>query len=144
MTNVPDSRAGRPAVSHLCSIQPAYRRPAFVRPIVPGDSAHLAYAIRTADPDTLYSRFLGAPPNITPALLAYLCTVDYQKRFDRAIRTFSALYLAENQPLTALLDLAGSSRRETIRQGFAEAAVALNRDDVAAAVRPLADPGRDG
>lgn len=165
----------------------------FVRPIVPSDSADLALAFRTADPDTLYRRFLGSPPRVTPALLAHLCTVDYRERFalvagdprtgegiaiiryersgdgvaeiavavdpawrraglatalveilaeaalDRGIRTFSALYLAENRPVTALLDLVGGGRRETIRQGFAEAAVALDRAEVAAAVRQLDD-----
>ena len=52
-----------------------------IRPIVPGDGAQLSHAIRTADPDTVYRRFLGAPPRITAALLAHLCTVDYRKRF---------------------------------------------------------------
>ena len=166
-------------------------RRVFVRPIVPGDGELLGRAIRGADPDTLYHRFLGSPPNITPALLTHLCTVDYHDRFalvaadrrtgdgvaitryergpgdgaevaiavdrawrraglatalvemlaeaalDRGIRTFSALYLAENRPVTALLDLTGQERRQTIRQGFAEAAVALDRADVTAAVRRL-------
>jgi len=172
-------------------------RRALIRPIVPEDSDHLAYAIRAADPDTLYRRFLGSPPNITSALLAHLCTVDYRKRFalvavdsrtgdgiaiaryeqsadgvaeiaiavdpawrrvglatamvemlaeaalDRGIRTFSALYLAENRPVTSLLDLVGGGKRQTIRQGFAEAAVALDRADVAAAVQQLGDRGQE-
>lgn len=169
-------------------------RCALIRPIVPADTDRLARAIRTADPDTLYRRFLGSPPHITPALLTHLCTVDYRHRFalvaadpdtgegvaiaryehsgdgvaeiavavdpgwrrvglatalvemlaeaalDRGIRTFSAYYLAENRPVTALLDLLGGDRDQTIRQGFAEAAVALNRDDVTAAVQQL-EPG---
>ncbi|MEV4709420.1 GNAT family N-acetyltransferase [Actinoplanes sp. NPDC049316] len=199
----------KPLDQHPTGVPPGYPREyerdlrlsdgrwAFVRPIVPEDSAHLAQAIRTADPETLYRRFLGSPPRITPALLTHLCTVDYQKRFalvagdprtgdgiaitryehstdgvaeiavavdpawrrvglatalvemlaeaalDRGIRIFSALYLAENRPVTALLELVGSGRRETIRQGFAEAAVALDRDDVAAAVHQLGDLRRD-
>ncbi|MEV4708515.1 GNAT family N-acetyltransferase [Actinoplanes sp. NPDC049316] len=199
----------KPLVQHPARVPPDYPREyerdlqlsdgrrAFIRPIVPEDSAHLAQAIRTADPDTLYRRFLGSPPRITPALLARLCTVDYQKRFalvagdprtgdgiaitryeqsadgvaeiavavdpawrraglatalvellaeaalDRGIQTFSALYLAENRPVTALLELVGSASRETIRQGFAEAAVALDRDDVAAAVQQLGDLGQN-
>ncbi|GID29832.1 GNAT family N-acetyltransferase [Paractinoplanes brasiliensis] len=199
----------KPLAQHPDGVPPGYPREyerdlrlsdgrrAFIRPIVPEDSAHLAQAIRTADPETLYRRFLGSPPRITPTLLAHLCTVDYQKRFaliaadpctadgiaiaryehsaagaaeiavavdpawrraglatalvemlaeaalDRGIRTFSALYLAENRPVTALLDLVGSGRKETIRQGFAEAAVALDSDDVAAAVHQLGDLGDD-
>ncbi|GAA3341237.1 hypothetical protein GCM10020358_31830 [Amorphoplanes nipponensis] len=136
-------------------------RTALVRPIVPEDREQLARAIRTADPDTVYRRFLGAPPHITPALLTHLCTVDYRKRFalvasdprtgtgtaiaryeataddtaevavavdpawrrvglasalvemlaqaalDRGVHTFSAYYLAENRPVSALLTFAG-------------------------------------
>ena len=40
----------------------------------------LAEATRTADAGTLYRRFLGSPPHLTPILLARLCTVDYQRR----------------------------------------------------------------
>jgi hypothetical protein len=53
----------------------------FLRPIVPGDAAALAEAITSADTDTLYRRFLGAAPRVTPALLARLTTVDYTRRF---------------------------------------------------------------
>ncbi|HET9138137.1 GNAT family N-acetyltransferase [Actinophytocola sp.] len=52
-----------------------------VRPILPSDAAELAEAIRTADPDTLHRRFLGAPPRLTPTLLARLTTMDYVRRF---------------------------------------------------------------
>jgi RimJ/RimL family protein N-acetyltransferase len=56
-------------------------RQVFIRPIVPGDAAELARAIRTADADTLRRRFLGGPPPVTPALLARLTQVDYRRRF---------------------------------------------------------------
>lgn len=52
-----------------------------IRPIVPSDAAELAEAIRTADPETLHSRFLGAAPPLTDALLRKLTCVDYAKRF---------------------------------------------------------------
>lgn len=52
-----------------------------VRPIVPPDADELAAAIRGADPDTLRSRFLGATPVITPALLDSLTRLDYSSRF---------------------------------------------------------------
>ncbi|MGA5299564.1 GNAT family N-acetyltransferase [Nucisporomicrobium flavum] len=169
-----------------------------LRPIRPDDAAQLAEAIRTADPDTLRRRFVGGPPHVTPALLAHLCTVDYQDRFalvateprtgrgvaiaryeavpggaadvavvvdpgwrgaglatvlmellaeaalDRGIHTFSAYYLAENRPVAALLDHIGGSGRRTIREGFAEAAVALDRNRVQAAVDRLDVPGGPG
>lgn len=55
-------------------------RTAFLRPIVPGDAAALAEAIRDADAETLRRRFLGAPPPLTGELLRHLTTVDYARR----------------------------------------------------------------
>lgn len=52
-----------------------------VRPILPSDAPELADAIRTADPETLHARFLGAPPPITPATLDRLTRVDYVHHF---------------------------------------------------------------
>ena len=177
-------------------------RAVLIRPIVAEDGEQLAHAIRTADPDTVRRRFLGAAPHITPALLAHLCTVDYRKRFalvatdpltgagraiaryetttegtaevavavdpawrrvglataliemlaeaalDRGIHTFSAYYLAENRPVSALLTFAGSDGKQTIKAGFAEAAVALDRTRVKAAIQHLSQssapvPGAD-
>jgi RimJ/RimL family protein N-acetyltransferase len=172
-------------------------RTVFVRPIIPADRGPLAYAIRTADPDTVHRRFLGAPPRITPQLLTHLCTVDYRHRFalvaidpatgegiavaryetttegtaeaavavtpawrrvglatalvellaeaalDRGIQAFSAFYLADNRPVTALLDLVGSRDRTSVREGFAESAVALDRATVTAAVESLSPNAPD-
>jgi hypothetical protein len=56
-------------------------RRVFIRPILPSDAAGLARAIKTADADTLRRRFLGGPPPVTPALLAHLTRLDYQRRF---------------------------------------------------------------
>ncbi|WIN00571.1 GNAT family N-acetyltransferase [Actinoplanes oblitus] len=170
-------------------------RVALIRPIVPADRLPLACAILSADADTLYRRFLGSPPPLTPALLTYLCTVDYQKRFalvagdprteegiavaryeatggasaeiavavdprwrriglatalveilaeaalDRGIHTFTASYLAENRPVAALLALLGSDRIEKIREGLAEAVVALDPASVSMAVKRLEADG---
>lgn len=55
-------------------------RNVWVRPILPSDAPELAEAIRTADPDTLRRRFLGSPPRLTPKLLRWLTTVDYEHR----------------------------------------------------------------
>jgi len=52
-----------------------------IRPILPSDAPELAEAIRTADPDTLRSRFLGGPPPLTDAVLGGLTRVDYVSRF---------------------------------------------------------------
>ena len=56
-------------------------RRALIRPILPSDAPELGEAIKTADPDTLHRRFLGAPPRVTPALLAHLTVVNYVRRF---------------------------------------------------------------
>jgi RimJ/RimL family protein N-acetyltransferase len=56
-------------------------RRVLIRPILPSDAPELADAIKTADPDTLYRRFLGGPPRVTPALLAHLTVIDYVQRF---------------------------------------------------------------
>jgi RimJ/RimL family protein N-acetyltransferase len=55
-------------------------RTALVRPILPTDAPELAEAFRRADPDTLYRRFLSAPPAVTERLLRRLTTVDYVRR----------------------------------------------------------------
>lgn len=52
-----------------------------IRPILPADATELAEAIRTADPVTLRSRFLGGPPRITPAVLDGLTRLNYVSRF---------------------------------------------------------------
>jgi RimJ/RimL family protein N-acetyltransferase len=46
---------------------------------------------------------------------------------DRGIHAFSAFYLAENRPVTALIAEAGGTA--LIKQGIAEALIALNTDD---------------
>lgn len=56
-------------------------------PIVPSDAPELAEAIRTADPETLRSRFLGGPPPLTDAVLGSLTSVDYVSRFALVARS---------------------------------------------------------
>lgn len=58
---------------------------------------------------------------------------------DRGIHEFSASYLAENQPVAALVALTGG-RKQLICQGIAEVAVALDRERIDAAVRALEPP----
>lgn len=60
---------------------------------------------------------------------------------DRGIHTFSAYYLAENRPVAALLDHVGNAGRQIIKEGFAEAAVALDRTRVEAAIHDLDQRG---
>lgn len=154
-------------------------REVWIRPITPADAPELAAAIDDADPDTLYRRFLGAPPHVTDELMTYLTTLDYRDRFalvagdpttdsgvgiaryellsegvaevavvvrpawrrvglataliemlaeaavTRGVHTFSASYLAENRPVSALVAHAGGTNKELIKEGITEIAVAL-------------------
>ncbi|OXM45423.1 GNAT family N-acetyltransferase [Amycolatopsis alba] len=47
----------------------------------PDDAAALGKAITEADRETLYRRFCGAPPRVTPRLLAYLTELDFERRY---------------------------------------------------------------
>lgn len=69
-----------------------------------------------------------------------------QAALERGIHAFSALYLAANQPVTALLEHADGSGRQRISEGIAEVVVALDglaealhRGDIGARV-PASDP----
>jgi GNAT superfamily N-acetyltransferase len=89
-------------------------RRVFVRPILPGDSAAIARAIRYADPETLYRRFLAERPHITPALLDRLTIVDYVHR----------LALVAADPLTSTG--VAVARYSEVEPGVAEVAVVVD------------------
>jgi RimJ/RimL family protein N-acetyltransferase len=57
-----------------------------------------------------------------------------QAALAHGIHTFSASYMAENRPVAALLDAAHAGRAE-IRRGIGEAAVGLDGEQVAIALR---------
>ena len=61
---------------------------------------------------------------------------------DRGIHTFCATFLAENQPVTALVRLVGPDVKRSIQEGIAEFSIALNREQVERAIREL--PHDDG
>ncbi len=165
-------------------------RRVLIRPILPGDAPELADAIQTADADTLHSRFLGAAPRVTQALLAHLTVVDYVHRLalvaidpatgqgvaiaryepagegvaelavavtpgwrrvglatelilllaqaaaDRGMHTFSAVYLAENRPIAALVEDAGGLGKQVIQHGIAEFSLALDGSAPDAGAQP--------
>ncbi|WIX98240.1 GNAT family N-acetyltransferase [Amycolatopsis mongoliensis] len=45
------------------------------------DAPELGAAIEHADPETLYRRFCGPPPRVTPKLLRRLTELDYERRY---------------------------------------------------------------
>ena len=51
-------------------------RSVLIRPIQPSDAPMLAEAIESADADTIYRRFFGGRPRVTPELLDHLTTVN--------------------------------------------------------------------
>ena len=88
-------------------------RRVLIRPVLPSDAAELGEAIRTADPETLRRRFLGGPPEVTPALLAHLTVVDYVRRF-----ALVAIDAASGRGVAI-------ARYEPAGEGIAEIAVAV-------------------
>ncbi len=60
-----------------------------------------------------------------------------QAALDRGIHTFCATFLAENEPVTALVRLVGPDVTRSIREGIAEFSVALNREKVERALHAL-------
>lgn len=88
-------------------------RRVFIRPILPGDAAELAEAIKTADAETLRRRFLGGPPEVTPALMEHLTVVDYVRRF-----ALVALDVASGQGVAV-------ARYEPSGEGIAEIALVV-------------------
>ncbi|NKQ51832.1 GNAT family N-acetyltransferase [Amycolatopsis sp. K13G38] len=91
-------------------------REVFVAPLTPEDAGELGDALRHADPDTLYRRFCGAPPKVTPALLRYLTELDYVHRF--------ALVATDHNGL----GVAVARYEDTGRPGVAEVAVVVAPD----------------
>lgn len=89
-------------------------RRARVRPVLPSDAPRLEDAFKHADPETLYRRFLGTPPQPRPALFRFLCTVDYRTRFA----------LIAEDPATG--DGIAIARYEPVRSGVADVAVAVD------------------
>jgi RimJ/RimL family protein N-acetyltransferase len=59
---------------------------------------------------------------------------------DRGIHEFCASYLAQNRPVAALVELTGGAGRKMIHEGIAEVIVALDREQVEAAVQALEPP----
>jgi GNAT superfamily N-acetyltransferase len=73
-------------------------------------------------------------------LATALIEILAQAAVDRGIETFTATYLAENRPVTALVNVAGDPGTRLIRQGIADIAVHLDPERIAAARRPARDP----
>ena len=88
-------------------------RVVLIRPVLPGDAPELADAIKTADADTLRSRFLGGAPRVTPTLLAHLTVVDYVRRF-----AFVAIDAATGRGVAI-------ARYESAGEGVADVAVVV-------------------
>ena len=61
-------------------------RHVWLTPVTPADRDELAEALRSADVDTLFRRFCGAAPQVTPALLTHLTDLDQVRRCAIAAR----------------------------------------------------------
>lgn len=70
-----------PPVEFSRELRLADGRVVAVQPLTPADAPELGEAISQADPETLYRRFCGPPPRVTPRLLRRLTELDYERRF---------------------------------------------------------------
>ncbi|GGN84789.1 hypothetical protein GCM10010112_64450 [Actinoplanes lobatus] len=132
----PPPRITPQLLTHLCTVD--YRQRFALVAVDPVSGAGIAVARYEATADGGAEVAVAVTPSWRRAGLATaLVEVLAEAALDRGIRTFSAFYLAENRPVTALLDLAGDRRRGSVHEGFAEAAVALDRAAVTAAVQRL-------
>jgi RimJ/RimL family protein N-acetyltransferase len=75
-------------------------------------------------------------------LATAMVTLLARAAVDRGIDTFTAMYLAENRPVTALVNLAGGAGQRLIREGIADIAVRLDRERLAAAREEDEPPNR--
>jgi RimJ/RimL family protein N-acetyltransferase len=104
-------------------------RRVLIRPVLLSDAPELAEAIKTADRDTLRSRFLGGPPRVTPKLLAHLTVVDYVQRFVLVaidMATGRGVAIARYEPAgEGVADVAVVVRPEWRRLGLATVLVLL-------------------
>ncbi len=136
---------------------PPHVTPALLARLTTVDYVH-RFALAAADPETGRGVAIARYEPLSEGVAEIAIAVDPAWRrvglataliemlakaaLDRGIHSFSAIYLAENRPVAALLDLAAGGR-QLISQGLAEFVVALDRDDVTAAVRELDRPVTD-
>lgn len=81
--------AGRRSNTRMSTAEPAALarvrledgREVTISPLTGADAKELGEAIREADPETLYRRFCGPPPRVTPRLLRYLTELNGVRRF---------------------------------------------------------------
>ncbi|AGM07192.1 GNAT family N-acetyltransferase [Amycolatopsis keratiniphila] len=88
-------------------------RTVFVTRVSPADAEELGEALVEADRDTLYRRFCGPPPKVTPRLLAHLTELDFDRRYALVARD------------EAGKGVAIARYEATIQPGVAEIAVAV-------------------
>ena len=131
MDLIPEPAGLRPGYPQEYQQEVALRdgRRVLIRPILPSDAPELADAIKTADRDTLRSRFLGGPPRVTPKLLAHLTVVDYVQRFVLVaidMATGRGVAIARYEPAgEGVADVAVAVRPEWRRLGLATVLVLL-------------------
>ncbi|QXV56467.1 GNAT family N-acetyltransferase [Amycolatopsis sp. TNS106] len=103
-------------------------RTVFVTRLSPADSEELGEALAEADRETLYRRFCGPPPKVTPRLLARLTELDFDRRYALVARDEAgkgvaiARYEATAQPGVA--EIAVVVKPAWRRAGLASALVA--------------------
>lgn len=101
----------------------------FVTRVSPGDAEELGEALAEADRETLYRRFCGPPPKVTPRLLAHLTELDFDRRYALVARdevgkgVAIARYEATIQP--GIAEIAVAVKPGWRRAGLATALVTM-------------------
>ena len=112
-------------LAHLCTVD--YRRRFALVAADPQTGRGVAVArYETAEEDVADVAVAVDPAWRGIGLATVLVEMLAEIALGRGIHTFSAYYLAANRPVAALLDHLGAGGRQIIREGFAEAAVALD------------------
>ncbi|MCU7730994.1 GNAT family N-acetyltransferase [Actinoplanes sp. KI2] len=119
-------------LEHLCTVD--YRKRFALVATDPQTGRGVAIARYEATGDEVADVAVAVDPawrgiGLATALIETLAEIA----LERGIHAFSAYYLAANRPVAALVGHLGLGGRQIIREGFAEAAVALDRDGVPAA-----------
>lgn len=108
----------------------------FVRPLVPSDAGELAFALRAADPETLYLRFFRSSIRVDDELLSYLTVLDYRHRLALAAFDLDGAGIGvaryEGNPASDTAEMAVVVRPEWRRRGVGTALLIRLADAAAA------------
>jgi RimJ/RimL family protein N-acetyltransferase len=126
-------------LAHLCTVDYGRRFALVAGDPATGSGVAVARYEATAD-DVAEVAVVVDPAWRRLGLATILIELLAEAALERGVHSFGATYLAGNQPIAAIVELAGGLGQGLIRQGVAEVAVALDEEKIAAAIHELDDP----